>query len=1007
MKTTLQKSILLIIGSLMASFTYSQINITGTVTDEGNEPLIGVNILNQNTASGTITDFDGNFEIHADRGDTLVFSYTGFATQRIGVDIQSQLNIIMSEGVSLDEVVVIGYGTQKKVSLTSAVNQIKGDELVRRPVSSVQQSLQGQSPGVAILDQGGSPGRPNIQMRIRGITTFSGNSDSNSSPLIIVDGVEQTMFNLNPEDIESVSVLKDASSTAIYGSRASNGVVLITTKRGASGKLQIKYDGYFAIQRAINTPESMGLEEYMRYEQLAYVNQGLAIPDRYSDETINTWVNSSNRELYPLPATWFQTVLSPAPQYSNGLVLSGGNEFMKTRVSGRYMRQKGIAPNYDGDIKEIRMSNDMNLSTRLTLSTDINYRSTYSLSPYASDVFNRFLHGTLFAYPKYDDGSYGLSQQNRNPLMLAEKSGSNKRTFNYLFINGKINYQITPELNFSAQISNVNENTLYRYYRNAYTNVDSLHGRTYTVANNSLTQGENRANEWTTNYLLNYGKIFGVHDFRMLFGFSELDHKGINWSSYRERFYSNDIQSLGQGADDATKNNSGNNFEYGLRSFFARINYSYRDKYLLEVNGRYDGSSRFTGDKQYSFFPSFSGAWRISQEDFFESMLGTVDELKLRGSWGQTGNQTVALYSYFASLSQGSYSFGGSAVPTYSQSNLTDPSLSWETNTQTDIGVDASLLNGRVNFTADWYKKRTTGILLALPVPAVTGFTSSNRNAGTMDNWGWEFSAGYRKANQKFGYNLSANLAINHNKVIDLNGGGPFINSNWDLNPRYIVKVGLPFNSFWGYQTDGYFQSQSEIDSYPTFAPNTQPGDVKYLDLNNDGVINSDDWTDLGNPFPKFTFGINTEFNFGNFGLNILFQGATGFKTRISGALSELGIYEGFTHKLVTDNYWTPERTDAMFPIPRKSDSRNVLNSDRMNIKGDYFRCKNLQLLYDVPKNSLMRANMTNARIYMSFTNLFTISALNKWNLDPETPSGRAVYYPQTALYTLGVNLGF
>jgi TonB-linked SusC/RagA family outer membrane protein len=865
--------------------------------------------------------------------------------------------------------------------MTSAVSQIKGADLVRRPVSNLQQALQGQAPGLTVLDRGGEPGRSAATMRIRGITTFSGNSSGNSSPLIIIDGVEQTLFNINPEDVENISILKDASSTAIYGSRAANGVVLVTTKRAKSGKIQIAYNGFYAIQQSTNQPQNMDLEPYMRYQQLSYINQGLTIPARYTDAGIQTWVNSKDRYTYPLVNTWFESVLNPAPQQSHNFSFSGGSDFS-------------------------RMSNDMQLSKKLKFSTDLNYRYNLSNRPFAGDVFNRFFHGTLFAAPKYPNGTYGLSPQGFNPLLLTEKSGYNNIATHYIFTSGKLDYEILPNLIFSAQAAAVIDYSEIKSFQNQVFNFDSINNRTYSVANNNLTESRNRSTEITTNYLLNYSKKIKKHEMKGLLGYSELYNQGQSLNAYRERFYNNEIQSLGQGANDATKNNSGSDYKYGLQSAFLRLNYGYDNKYLLEANARYDGSSRFTGNNQYSFFPSFSGAWRISQEDFFQNLNTPFTDLKIRGSWGQTGNQTVPLYSYYASLSQGSYTFGGNAVQTFAQTALADPNITWETNTQTDLGIEGQLWGNKMSFSIDYYKKRTDGILLALPLPVVTGFASSTQNAGIMDNYGWEFALGYRNNSNKFQYSFNANLAINKNEVIDLKGAGPFISGS-DLDPRYIVKVGLPFNAHWGYKTDGFFQNTAEITGAPSISTNTKPGDVRYVDQNKDGKINTDDWTMIGNPFPKFTFGMTSELNYGAFSLNIFFQGAADVDTRLSGALSEIGIYEGFTHKLVTDNYWTPERPNALFPLPRKSDDRNVRTNDRLIIDGSYVRLKNLQLVYSVPVSFAKKIGFTNARVYVSGTNLLTFSKMNDWNLDPEAESGRAIYYPQTSLYTFGVNLNF
>lgn len=982
--------------------------IQGQVKDENGQGLAGVSIAILGTSKGTQTDANGRFSLSVPDNSQIVISFVGYETQKISIGNKTVFEIVLKPDVkSLDEVVVIGYGSSSKLTLTSAVSQVKGADLVRRPVSNLQQALQGQAPGLTVLDRGGEPGRSAATLRIRGITTFSGNSSDNSSPLIIVDGVEQTLFTINPEDVENISILKDASSTAIYGSRAANGVVLVTTKRGKAGKVQVSYSGYYAVQQSVNSPQNMALEDYMRYQALAYTNSGIALPARYTDASIQTWIGSNDRDKYPLPNTWFNTVLKSAPQQSHNFSFSGGNESSRTRVSLRYMDQDGIAANYGSKIREVRINNDLTLSKKLTLSTDINYRLNQSFRPFSGDVFNRFFHGTLFAAPKYADGTYGLSQQGFNPLMLAEKSGYNNLETHYLFGNAKVDYQILEDLKFTAQLSGVLNLTETKSFQNAFVNFDAINGRTFSVANNSLTEGRDRLTEITTNYLLNYNKTFNKHEVKGLLGFSEIFSVGSSLSAYRERFYNNDIQSIGQGANDGTKNNGGSEYKFGLRSTFARFNYAFDEKYLFEVNGRYDGSSRFTGENQYSFFPSLSAGWRISQESFFQSLKLPINDLKVRGSWGQTGNQTVPLYSYFASLSQGSYAFGGLAAPTFSQTSLADPSITWETNTQTDVGIEGQLYDNQLSFSVDYYNKRTSGILLALPLPVVTGFATSTQNAGVIDNKGWEFTLGYRNNSRAIRYSVNGNFAINNNEVIDLKGSGPFINSSYDLDPRYIVKVGLPFNSHWGYKTDGYFQSVAEIANYPTIASGTKPGDVKFVDLNNDGKINADDWTVIGNPFPKYTFGLTGEVSYKNFTLNALFQGAAEVDTRLSGALSEIGIFEGFTHELVTNNYWTPQNPNARFPLPRKNDQRNVNTSDRLIIDGSYVRLKNLQLVYNLPESGLKTLGIGSARVFVSATNLLTFSKLNEWNLDPEAESGRGTYYPQTALYTLGVNVNF
>ncbi|WP_461103504.1 SusC/RagA family TonB-linked outer membrane protein [Spirosoma koreense] len=997
--------------------------ITGTVKSQSGETLPGINVVVKNTTKGTSTDANGNFSLDAPANAVLVFSGIGFTTQEVAVNGRSRIEVsLVADNKQLDEVVVVGYGTQKRNSLTNSVSQIGAEEVARRPVSNIQQSLQGQLPGVTVLDQGGSPGRSNAAIRVRGITTFninatSGAGSSNSTggydlgkndALVIVDGIEQRLIDINPDDIETVSILKDASSTAIYGSRATNGVVLVTTKRAKGSKVQVDYHGYYAIQKSINTPHMMGIEDYMRMQVAAYTNAGSPLPARFTEQSIQAYVTATDREKYPLPNTWFQTMLHAAPQQNHTLSVAGGTEALRTRLSLRYQDQAGIITHYNSKIGEIRLNSDYTISPKLRVSADVDYRYNYSQAP-TVDPIDRFLHGSLWAVPKYADGTYGLSTQGNNPLMYAEIGGDSKRFADYLVGSIKGEWEILDGLTFSTQLAGRGYFTQEKNFANAYVNVDKNANVTKTVANNTLTEVRNTLREYTLINLLTYDRSAGSHTFKGLLGYSQIGNTQTFLTAYRERFYNNDIQSIGQGANDGTKSNTGNDAQYGLRSYFGRINYDYNGKYLVEVNGRYDGSSKFTGEKQYSFFPSFSAGWRLSKEAFWQGIQNNVNDLKLRGSWGITGNQSVDLYSYYSALRASGYDFNGAAVQGYRQTTLANTGLGWESTTQLDLGLDASFLRNRMTLTVDYYRKLTSDILLNLDIPATVGLIAPPQNAGSVENKGWEFSLNYRGAKNASGfqYNLGANFSINTNKVVDLKGTGPYITGS-DIDPRYIIAVGLPINTLWGYKTDGLFQTQQQITDYKaTYAANTKPGDVKYVDLNGDGKIDANDMTNIGNSFPKFTFGLNSNFSFKNFELNLLFQGAAKVDTRLAGALAEMGNQEGFTHSIYTNNYWTPDHTDARFPRPLKFDLRNVATSDRLVIDASYVRLKNIQLAYALPTALASKVRMSRARVYVSATNVFTISKLNEWNLDPEVGSGRAVYYPQTALYTLGLNLQF
>ncbi|WP_439556249.1 SusC/RagA family TonB-linked outer membrane protein, partial [Dyadobacter sp.] len=613
---------------LLAAFVLFAMNaaaqnasVTGTVTSAAdNLPVPGVSIVIKNSLTGTATDANGKYEINAPGEATLVLSAIGHITQEVAVSGRSIVDVKLAVDTrQLEELVVVGYGTQKRNALTNSVSQISGEAITRRPVSNIQQSFQGLMPGVTVLDQGGSPGKSNTNIRVRGITTFNINGSSTSGfdlgkndALVIVDGIEQRLSDINPDDIESVSVLKDASSTAIYGSRATNGVILVTTKRAKGSKVQVDYHGYYAIQKSNNVPKMMGIEAYMREQVAAYTNAGVTLPARFTEESIQAYVNATDRQKYPLPNTWFETMLRSAPQQNHTISVAGGNDVIRTRLSARYQDQEGVIAGYSNTIGEFRLNTDYDVSKRLRVSGDINYRYSRALNPTVNNnsnnpqPLNNFFHGTLWAVPKYPDGTYGLSTQGNNPLMFNEIGGQSRQNTDYLAGYLKADFDIAEGLTFSTQIAGRGTFVSQKNFTNSYTNVDKNTNIVRTVAINSLTEVRNSLREYTINNLLNYEKSFGDHNLKALVGYSQIGNTQTFLSAYRERFYNNDIGSIGQGANDGTKSNAGNDAEYGLRSFFGRVNYDYQEKYLFEANGRYDGSSKFTGNKQYSFFPSFS-----------------------------------------------------------------------------------------------------------------------------------------------------------------------------------------------------------------------------------------------------------------------------------------------------------------------------------------------------------------------------------------------------------------
>jgi TonB-linked SusC/RagA family outer membrane protein len=1000
--------------------------ITGIVVDEAGEPVTGASIVEQGTQNGVISDIDGRFTIEVAGNAVIRISYIGYLTQIIETGNLTTLSITMIEDTqTLDEVVVVGYGQQKKVSVTGAVGSIRS-ESINRMANSTTAAMQGVSPGLTILDKGGAPGRANTTLRIRGITTIN-----NSDALLLVDGIEQRISDINPDDIESISILKDASTTAIYGSRAANGVVLITTKRGKEEGVKIDLNTYWGVQSVTNRPEHMESADYMRQQNYAFANAGQN--PRYSDAFIQEWIDNHVKDpiTYREANQWQDVVYHNALQQNYSLSVSGGNEKARGLMALRYYKQEGVISNFSSDIKEIRVNTDFKPFEFIKLSADANFRTRYSTEPvdaYAYDlngggIFYSMYHATQFVVPRYPDGGYGLGNKNANPLLLAEMAGDNRQWNNLLIANLKAEINLYDGLKFITQYAQRFAFNKTVNFTNAYTVSDNnfldwgatarneayspspTRVRTRAITRNSMDDYRQDQNEYTLNMLLDYDVRFGKHNVHALLGFSQIENKWSHNQAYRLDFYNNDVTSINMGSENTWKAWGYDN-EYALRSYFGRLNYNYDDRYLLEANLRYDGTSRFTGNNQYGMFPSFSAGWRVSNEAFWsEGLRSIISDLKLRGSWGKTGNQTAGLYAFYESYTSTIYNLNGEVVTGYMQTTLANKDLKWETSTQTDIGLDAGFLKNRLTLTADYYYKRTDGILVSLPISGTIGLDAPVQNAAIVDNKGFEIALDWRDQVAGFTYGLHFNIANNRNEVISLGGANPTVSGGMS-DVITTVREGYPINAYWGYRTGGLL-TQADLDNgYPLYDSRMTAGDVKYIDRNEDKKIDAEDMTVIGNEFPRYPFAVSADAAWKGFDLSFMLQGVADAQTRVSGALAEGGNFEGFTLDIFKD-YWTPENTDARFPRPRKSVDYNAMMSDYWVVDAGYLRLKNVQLGYTLPSALSRRMYVEKARIYVAGSNVLTFSPLKEWGLDPEFVAGRFLYYPQTAVYTVGFNLTF
>ena len=969
--------------------------VKGAVTDESGLSVIGANVFIKGTTVGTITDMEGNFslEVPSDN-DILVISYIGYVEQQIPVKNRKNWSIVLKEDAqNLDEVVVVGYGTQRKGNIATAVTTIKSDVLQNRPVQTVGEALQGQIPGLSVTAKGAPGESPKLQLRGSSVLK----SDNSSEPLVLVDGVPADFNFLNPEDIESINVLKDAASSAIYGSRAANGVLLITTKRGKMGKPTFRYNGSVGVNTPMYMPQSISSAEYARIKNEAERNMGRA--PIYTDEDISKFANGTDLNRYP-NTNWLDLAIQNSVTTRHGLEASGGTEKVRYLVSAGVDHQTGIFPNTQQNVFNVRSSTDISITKKFGISFDIRYqlRDMDALNN-QEDIYKQLIQAdpTMVAY--YTDGSYGYNPGFfTNPLVPLYEGGqkyTNRHEASGIF---KLDYEIIDGLKFTG-IANVkytfkNEESRARkvFYKNYFTQ------EVFENGENSFSDRRDYNAYYNLQALLNYKKSFGIHNLDILAGYQQ-ESENSDWLKGARSGYPTDIiWELNPGPKD-NWSNDGNGEHCALASFIGRINYDYDNKYILSLSMRSDASSRFAKGSRWSTFPSVAAAWRISQESFMKGIRSWLDDLKIRASWGQTGSATgLGLYPSYTLISTGGLILNNTYQQIASLKTIGNQELTWEHSDMLNLGLDVKVLNSRLNFTGEYYIKNTKDILLEMPVPLEYGFGKPNMNVGEVRNKGWELSLSWDDRINDFGYSISGNLSDNRNEVIDLGGTGPWKGSNT------YTDVGLPFNSIYGYESMGLFQSDEEVANAPFQNSNTAAGDIRYKNQNGDNKIDANDRVVIGDPNPHFLYGVNLGFDYKNFDLNMFFQGI-GQKDRVIMDNFVRPFYDSsiFEHHL---DYWTPENTGAKYPrILNKDDgTHNYQQSDYWMINAGYFRMKNLQIGYTIPREILRPAGFDRVRVYFSANNLFTVSDFVP-GMDPE--SEKSVSYPFARTYSFGLNVQF
>lgn len=1016
--------------------------IGGKVVDLKGEPIIGANVSILNTSNGTITDMDGAFALECPEGATIKISYIGYLTQQIVTSNETSLIIkLVEDSQAIEEVVVIGYGIVKKKDLTGAVSQLSAGTLKDLKVSHPTQAMAGQMAGVQVQQVAGAPGQAST-IRVRG----SGSISASSSPLYVVDGYplgEQNLNSINPNDIESIEVLKDASASAIYGSRAANGVVLVTTKSGKSGKVNISLDAYYGTQEVTKKMDLMNAQEFAEFSKEAFNNNYV---DRVSGAKATDPLSirpAGNRYKYPAiyddtaamaaignGTDWQDEIFRSAPIQNYQLTVTGGDEKSKYMFSGGYFSQDGIIIGSDYERYSARAKIDSDLTKWLKIGINIapTYMNSNTITQghWASDGVVNSALATSSIVPVYNsDGTwasqseYAVAGDGLTGVPNAVASATdivNKNTNLRLFANMYAEISLLKNLKFKSTIGSDIMEYRSRYFRPSTVPKNGAVAplpSTDRKATSSSVEVVNWLNENTLSYFASFNKI---HEIDAVAGFTV--QKNIYNQTYAEGsdFPDDIIQTINNAK---VKSGSTDTNEWSLLSYLARVNYRYNNRYYLTASIRADGSSRFGKNTRYGYFPSGSVAWRISQEDFMKD-ISFISDLKVRASFGLTGNNSIPNYGSIGTMSTQNYVFGsgsGNVVSGAAQSSISNADLTWEKTKQYDLGMELSVLDSRLTFTVDAYMRKTTDLLLQVDVPSITGFTNAWRNIGKLDNKGLEFSIMSRNISGKdFTWNTNFNLSLNRNKVLALGPSGDPIQSDGGAGTTHITMIGEPIGSFYGYKMIGIYMNKADLDNNP-HTSNSHVGDVKFEDINKDGTIDANDRTIIGNNMPDFTWGMSNSFTYKNFDLNIMLQGVHGSEVLHLGKRFYTQMEGNQNQMRSVLNRWQSEENPGDGWTPRANSSTTGQNnavSSRWVEDGSFIRINNLTLGYTLPKILINAWNVQNARFYLSVQNLATFSDYSGFN--PETshredsvlaPGTDYGMYPLARTYTVGMNVTF
>jgi TonB-linked SusC/RagA family outer membrane protein len=1003
-------SILFLAFSLTLSAQNSK-EVSGMVTDSEGLPLPGVSIVQKGTNNGTVTNFDGAYSISVSDTSTLVFSYVGMVSQEILVQGKTKIDVVLSVDLQgLDEVVIVGYGSQKKINLTGSVSSINTEDITTRPVTNISAGLSGLAAGVSVVqNSGGTAGGDGATIRIRGVGTFN-----NSNPLIVVDGIPSEgtgiMNDIDPNDIENISILKDAASASIYGSRGANGVILITTKRGKSGKPRLTYNMYYGIQSVPRLIDYVSdFADYMEIANRLRPNQ-----QNFTQADIQEWRDNPNDPLLHPNVNWNEEVYGgSAPIMNHSLGYSGGNEKTTYRFALSYLDQDGITSGNNIQRFGIRTNLSSEVLNGLRMGGNVFFRWT-DLSPNAINTSIEW--SPSITNVRHPDGRWGGTQSGSVQTGLAPyaeianrvREQNERRLLGNVFAEWEIIDGLKATASVAMDFNQGVSNAFNKRYDIWNFRTDQIVDQVQLNSGRSATVAQNQDYQINTNLLLEYTKTIGDHNIKVLGGYETLQFRADNINVTRQQFPNNAVQGINAGLE--LVGGGGTIAEWSMQSYFGRVNYNYKDKYLFEANFRADGSSRFKDGNRWGYFPSFSAGWNITEEDFLKDVNG-LDYLKLRASWGKLGNNRIGNYPYQSTyaLNQ-NYSFNGQVYSGIAQTALTNEDIKWEETTTTDIGIDASFFNGKLSLTADYFIRKTEGILTELPIPQFLGAkTEPIVNLASMENKGFELTLGYRGQIGEVRYNVSANVTKIDNKVTDyfadiVTGG---------------IQTGYAFDSYFGYEVEDIFRTQEQLDNAADHRAFTKLGDLEFRDQitvdtdgdgvpdEGNGVIGTEDRVIIGNRIPKYTYGGNIGFNYKGFDFSMLFQGVSKRdRNTWDWLITPMNwVDKGVIPQRWVDNEWTPNNPNAILPrMDNESQGFNIQTSDFWVKNVSYLRVKNIQLGYDLTQSALKTDILSKFRVYVSADNMFTFTN-EEWGFDPETDNVRSV--PNVRTITLGLNVAF